>query len=335
MLDPATMFDDEELVGENVRDRLLNRILILNDRAWENRLKQDKIDRWLKNFNGKSGTTEEIEHLHALFTLAQFMFFGSKEIRVLLNALYRDLFLCPLIQEIRSNAGNTRNLDAIRNGVIEALKTTRFLGVGNPSESGVHLLYYFRQENGLPKDLFLDAADIFEWDFSGGSKGRTTLKHPDVTRYIFLDDLCGSGETAEKYSNGFLKEMLVLQPKVEFSYFSLFATKDGIDYIDSRTLFKGNVRTVFELGQTYKFLSAESRYAKELPDGLDFNVVRKMQKTYGEILWPTDPYGYKDGQLLLGLHHNTPDNTLPTIWMDGSFNKEWVSIFKRYPKIEW
>ena len=42
--------------------------------------------------------------------------------------------------------------------------------------------------------------------------------------------------------------------------------------------------------------------------------------------------GYGDGQLLLGLFHNTPDNTLPIFWFNEE-GKEWYPIFKRYNKI--
>ena len=33
------------------------------------------------------------------------------------------------------------------------MSATGFLGVATPSESGVHLLYYFRQENNLQKGI--------------------------------------------------------------------------------------------------------------------------------------------------------------------------------------
>jgi hypothetical protein len=42
--------------------------------------------------------------------------------------------------------------------------------------------------------------------------------------------------------------------------------------------------------------------------------------------------GFENGQLLVGFHHNTPDNTLPIIWYDEEF-ASWTPIFKRYNKI--
>jgi hypothetical protein len=42
--------------------------------------------------------------------------------------------------------------------------------------------------------------------------------------------------------------------------------------------------------------------------------------------------GFGDCQLLLSMHHNTPDNTLPIIWFDED-EALWTPIFKRYNKI--
>jgi hypothetical protein len=55
-----------------------------------------------------------------------------------------------------------------------------------------------------------------------------------------------------------------------------------------------------------------------------------MCKKYGDELWAMHPLGYKDGQLLLSLFHNTPDNTLPVFWAESA---NWQPIFKRFHKI--
>ena len=134
---------------------LKKRILVLNEKTWEGRLVWPKIEDWLSHFDGRV-TDSDTERLHALFWLSQFMYFGAREIRVLLKAVYRDLFLCPLLQEILAHDGPTTTNEALASRVREELQSTRFIGMGNPSESGVHLLYFFRQENGLGKDLFID-----------------------------------------------------------------------------------------------------------------------------------------------------------------------------------
>jgi hypothetical protein len=53
-----------------------------------------------------------------------------------------------------------------------------------------------------------------------------------------------------------------------------------------------------------------------------------MVEKYGKKLYKNHMLGYKDSQLLLGLEHNTPNNTLPIFWSE----EEWSPIFKRYGK---
>ena len=138
-------------------DALTTRLVTLDERVWEGKASGPTVANWLSNFTGQTGATAEVERLHALYLLSQFMYFGSKEIRVLLRAMYRELFLLPLAQKVRAETGNVAEFC---DRMAQEKQGTRFLGVGNPSESGVHLLYYFRQENGLSKSSFLDSAQI-------------------------------------------------------------------------------------------------------------------------------------------------------------------------------
>src|SRR5438067_712224 len=98
------------------RERLIERIMVLNERVWEGRVPRAKIDQWLENFTGRV-TNVEIERLHALFWLSQFMYFGTKEIRILLKSLYRDLYLCPMIQEVRETLSPGSNLATLEAAV--------------------------------------------------------------------------------------------------------------------------------------------------------------------------------------------------------------------------
>jgi hypothetical protein len=218
---------------------LLQRILVLSDYAWERRIDQPAVERWLENFDGRSGLAPEVERLHALYLLSQFLYFGVREVRVLLHALYRDLFLIPLIQEIRRKNGNTRDPSTIEHELAVAMGQTRFMGVGNPSESGVHLLYYFRQEYGLRKHNFMDTAQIFS-----GYGGARRITDPSIERYVFLDDVCGSGETACTYSTNILEELRAAKPKVQIAYHCLFATEAGLRRVREKTIFGDHAKTM-------------------------------------------------------------------------------------------
>ncbi len=325
--------DDVEARLEGLKEELWQRITVLNAKAWEGRVSKSQIERWLANFDGQTGRSPEEERLHALFVLSQFLYFGSREIRILLRAVFRDLFLIPLVQEVRSSLGNIRDEAAITVATKQALDRTRFLGVGNPSESGVHLLYFFRQENGLTKNHFLDTAQILERASTNPTTWR--LRHPDIERYIFVDDVCGTGETAINYSKDLLPEIKALKPTVQFSYLAMFGTEAGMNEVRTQTLFGGSTAAVYELDPSYKCLSDISRYLKAAPGGIDPQIVRSVGDFYGNALFPGKGAGYGGGGLLLGFHHNTPDNTLPIIWAEALHGAKigWLPAFKRYPKI--
>lgn len=318
---------------ESTWDELRSRIAVLDDRLWEGRVKWPLVERWLNNFDGRSGKAQDVERLHALYLLAQFLYYGSTEIRVLLRALFRDMFLIPTIQEIRRSNGGTRDIPLISEKLKECLQTTRFLGVGNPSESGVHLLYYFRQENHLSKSVFLDSAQIINIYNNSGSIA-TNLSDPAIRKYVFLDDVCGSGETAVKYSKGILAQIHAIDPNIEVYYYAIFGTSSGMKRVRDESRYGNNSGAVVDLDATYKCLSDQSRYLRVVPDGIDKDCLRDLAHHYGQLVAPGNSGGFEDGQLLMGFHHNTPDNTLPIIWRDPENGSPvpWTPIFKRYPK---
>ena len=90
------------------------------------------------------------------------MDFGNRQMRELIRVLYRDLFRYPIIEAVRRRNRDTTDSALIQRQFERRLHKTRFLGVGNPSESGCHLLYYYRQMNSLPTNLFIHGHQIFE-----------------------------------------------------------------------------------------------------------------------------------------------------------------------------
>jgi hypothetical protein len=324
---PPTLNNDQMALWEALGTRLVT----LDERVWEGNAGGPAIENWLQNFVGRAGANADLEKLHALYLLSQFMYYGAREIRVLLKALYRELFLLPLARNIRA----TTNSEAEFQSKMEAERAaTRFLGVGNPSESGVHLLYYFRQENMLGKNAFLDSAQIYTRATEAGVH-LNVPRHRDVKRYIFLDDMCGTGETAVRYSADFLPDLIGANPDVELYYFSLFATTGGLDRVRKNTVFGQRCGAIYELDDSYKWANPNSRYLSNLPACLDSELLVGIAKHYGAALWPDHPLGYESGELLLGFFHNTPDNTLPVIWceLQNGSHEAWYPIFRRYPKI--
>jgi hypothetical protein len=324
-----------------IYDRLLNKVITYYATIWKDR-RSDKIyEEWLDNF--KDTSVEDKEKFHALFLLSKFMYFGNIELRELLKCVFRDLFKYPIVAEIRRNNNNCKDIAFIDKAFNDELSKTRFLGVGNPSESGVHLLYYFRQENKLGKDSFINMHEIFrttvikEEDGNGIITLRVNvdLKSNDIKRYIFIDDFCGSGSQANLYLKDIVESVKSLNPTIEINYLMLFGAEEGVKFVknmktkDDKPLFN-RVDTVFSIDGSFKCFSDNSRYFSKPINEIEKDFCQKMCTKYGNELWSIHPLGYKDGQLLLSFFHNTPDNTLPIFWAESD---NWRPIFKRFHKI--
>ncbi|MBF0591065.1 MAG: hypothetical protein HQL02_03145 [Nitrospirae bacterium] len=247
------------------------------------------------------------------------------------------MYKYPIIEKIRKKHNDTTDINLINKEFSEELKHTRFLGMGNPPESGVFLLYYFRQENKLSRELFIHSHQIFSQ--SGGNNG-AILRENDVKRYIYIDDLCGSGTQAIDYSEDILENIKKLNPEVEVDYYVLFSTTKGLNNVRDYKKFN-RVECIFELDDSYKCLENDSRYFANIDANIDASkgvcrdFARRMCKEYGKMLSPKYPLGYGDCQLLMAFNYNTPDNSLPIFWYDGEYhnNVRWIPVFKRYDKI--
>ena len=319
-----------EFLVIDFKNELINKVKILNETIWEHRVSKTKIDKWLGNFKEDDKNERYSEQLHALYLLSQFMYFGDREIRELLKAIFRDLYKYPIIANIRKSNSNTTDLEIINKKFDEELRATRFLGVGNPSESGTHLLYYFRQENNLPKSLFIHTHEIFKRNANGDAG--ISIRNESIKRYVFLDDLCGSGDQAVQYSQDLLEDMKRIDDSIYVAYYAIFATEEGISNVKNNTMFD-SVQAIYILDKTFKCFNSDHRYFVNKHQDININFAENMCHKYGKNLFPSAPLGYEDGQLLVGFHHNIPDNTLPIIWHDELYGPPWFPIFRRYPKI--
>ena len=214
------------------------KLLALTRYAWNNKIDWQDVEAWLNNFD-EHEDLNKCEKLQMLHLLDQFMFFGEREIKILLQCIYRDKFKYNLIKKIRKKNNNTLDRNLIDRKFQRELKNTRFLGVGNPSESGTHLLYYFRQENKLPKTLFKNVDDIFKTEHAIRTESdsgpyitkKDKLEDSAVSNYVFLDDMCGSGNQATQYLKQTVKNIKLLKPNASISYYVLFANSEGLKNI--------------------------------------------------------------------------------------------------------
>lgn len=321
---------------------LLSKIKKLNETLWEDRVRKPRIDRWLNNFNdGQCSVDVDKQKECALFLLSNFLFYDDKLVRVLLKSLYDDLFRRPIIHDIRRHNNDTLDHGLITSKFNEEIDNTRFLGLGNPSESGCHLLYYFRQENKLKKGLFINSHEIFKLVETSNSATNLTvinesLRNSHISKYVFIDDFSGSGSQGVRYSREIVEGIKSLNNSAQVYYFSLVATRKGLETIRSNSKYD-RVETVVELDDTFKCFSDSSRYFSSLPEfRTEKEISRAFCQYYGEILKNElseefiEPLGFDDGQLLIGFHHNTPDNSIPILWAD---TNTFASVFPRYSKI--
>lgn len=307
-----------------------SKLRTLIEHAWDQEVRWPHIEAWMQNFTGDAFDSKE-ERLYGIFALSRFMYFSKRLVREMLKSLYRDHFEAPLIQRIRRNCGGTKDTAIIRNMYKNELAATRFVGVGNPAESGAHLLYYFRQVNYLPKDLFVDFSGAFSPILDANGVIRFKQREVGVTRYIFFDDLVGSGTQASDYLSVSLSRVRAVNPKLDLQFMSLFSTSSGLKKMNEAKLFDGKAMCIFELDNSYKAFDVSSRYFSSHPSWFHVDTLKILAEHYGMKLQPNRPLGYKDGQMLLGFSHNTPDNTLPIFWDEGIL-APWNPVFVRYDK---
>jgi hypothetical protein len=312
---------------------LVRRIKTLSERLWENHCQAPDIEAWLANFDGRHCGDKADERLHALHLLASVSYFGLRELRVLLRALFRDLYRYPIVQGIRSELGGSRDILEINQRFQHELEATRFIGMGSAAESGTHLLYYFRQENRLPRHLFVHQHELLT---SAATDPDADLASATLKRIVFIDDICGSGEQAVRYSNTILRDIRAVAARrsrtVEFYYLVLFGTLNGLRRAARDSDFD-HVSAVSKMDGTYKTFGPESRLFRKPPTAIDRSTSERLAGSYGSELWSRWPLGFEDGQLLLAFHHNVPDNTLPIIWFDEGV-PTWTAAFPRSPKID-
>ena len=313
-------------LGTTIEELLNDKIKVLSQEAWhEQFINGDMLYKWLENFSSE-------EKPLMLFLLSNFMYFDNTCMRELLHRAYEDLYRRPLIFEIRRAKNNITDIGVIKSEYKKILNKTRFVSIGNPAESSSHLLYYYRQENNLKTNLFINAHEIYSHDIDNQTNIKTSVDLDNIERIIFIEDFCGSGEQATEYYDKFVKIIKKICPNIIIELHILFASEDGFDIVMG--LGYDDVKVIYKLNSSYKCFHDKSRFFpspyKNDDDGdlIDKDKCLSICSLYGNKLMPTHPLGYKNGQLLISFHHNTPNNTLPIFWSSNN----WNPIFKRYNK---
>lgn len=295
--------DAEKIISESLDEARLKRIIRNTSVvAWDKDISDAQIDKWLGNFTGKYFDSAENEKKLALWLLAHFTYYTYEDVRI----LCRNLFNQYLHVKLHNYKG-----DNLSTAITDIIENTVFVGLGNDSESGNNILYYFRQENRLPKTCFEICPEH-------------TYKN-----LVYIDDVTISGSQALDYINSRSIE-------ADHVYAALLiATEGAIGHLSEPTVGVRPIATMIldERDQTFSdkaYAFSDKRVAAIRP------IAREFCRRYGSIAttgcgyMQQHPLGYNDGQYMIGFKYNTPDNTLPIFWGTGG---GWVPLFKRYQKI--
>jgi hypothetical protein len=264
-------------------------------KSWKNDIIVDDIKKWLNNFSGKVCNCEDEKRI-ALWMLCNYTYYNEDEVNHLCRSVYKELLHdIALSVSIQSDHEFT-----------EILNKMYFASIGNASESGGLLLYYFRQQADISIDRFVYPSSV---------------PNCEDNIDIFIDDVTLSGGTAARFFHNNIKDM-----KYKYVYYiTLFASKDAVDKLEKLGI---KVICCNLLDDRDKCFSDKSIMFFNYPSLRE--LAKEIAYTYGFELDNERPLGHKDGQYCFGFHYNTPNNTLPIFWSDNN----WYPIFPRKEKIQ-
>lgn len=287
---------------------VLEEIIRTSNVSWDHPLSPDQINNWLNNFTGDALGSPTAEKNLALWLLSGFIYFSLDDVRGFCQCLFSDFVHAKLVEYKEENKFQELTLDQ---QVKHILDSTVFLSLGNDSESGSNILYYFRQINKLDKK-------VFEKDLD-----------QEYENLVFVDDVTISGLQALAYIPR-IKDSI----KASNLYFLTFMASEGA--IDELKYLHVQVICGNKLSNREKCFSSDSYVFSSESKQQYLAIARKMCEYYGNIITKGHPevdgfpLGVDESQGLFCFFYNTPDNTLPIFWCSGN---NWKPIFKRYEKI--
>lgn len=271
--------------------------------AWDEQIKERKINEWLSNFTGECFGDIELEQKLALWLLLNFTFYTMDDVKKLCTELFEQ-FLSQELKRLKFREGLGRN-----EKIEEILDDICIVPLGNPSESGARISYDFRTVNGLGKKLF-----------EASKKKYRCL--------VLIDDVTISGSQAQSY----LKDCDI---QADVVYLLVFmATPKAIVNLEEK-----NVKLIYSIlldsrtkcfsPDSFVFQGEQEKKIKLLAIILCLFYGNKIMSLFSDEYMRKFPLGFNNDQQMLGFYYNTPDNTMPIFWCD----ENWKSIFLRYNKI--
>lgn len=236
---------------------------------------------------------------HILKWLGQFAPDERSLIARLLNG-----FLYVNLERLRKLTKDLHSEVINRLGAIES--DLWFVPLGNVAKSGGLISYFYRVENQLPANRFVDYLSLQNPELAG----RTI---------VLLDDILASGhQAAEEW--GRLGKQVKLPNGCRVLLATLVRSERGSRYVDERTPLEPC--SAITLAAAEEPLDPNSRLFPKAEERIR---LREIIQKYGERLAPGNPFGYGGSGLLVAFAHSTPDNTLPIFWSD---NNGWFPLLR-------
>ena len=276
-------------------EKMIEIIKKTDQTSWQCDLSIEDINRWLSNYTGEIFDKNDEQRL-ALWMLCNFTYYNIHEVKHLCRIMYKKFVHDLISQEKIENVQTLKDI----------LNSTYFSAIGKAGESGGLLLYYFRQETKLSQDRF-------------SYPGCVPTGNDNIA--VFIDDVCLSGGTAERFYHNYLKETTFKR----IYYIMMFATKEAVKKIKNLGI---SVICCYLLDERDQCFSTKSIMFFNYP--LLREKAALMSKYYGEKIEKGKPLGHKDGQLCFGFFYNIPNNSLPIFWSSNN----WHPIFVRKEKIQ-
>lgn len=326
--------DDSKMIELALEENFLIRTLKdMADTSWgRDTLDYETIERWLNNFTGQLYVCY-YERILALILAVHMVYYNEYHVSYLAKLAYRKL-----LHEVMER--ENINLE-------EAVESLLFLPLGTISESGPFLSYYFRKENCLPVNSFIGLSDF-------------SAKMDCNKKIVLIDDVSISGGQVERYVNKMKRTSEyfeeILQEKKLYALFlmSTIEAKEKLKGHDIQLctpiMMDRRSRCFDEESSIYKIFDKSIRdqvriqsknlmqyygcrlLIRQYKRNGEFQRLLKKGKTLEEIIEKVkkDSLGFGNAQMLIAFEYNTPNNTLPVIWVN---DEEWSPLFGRYDKL--
>ena len=186
-------------------------------------------------------------------------------------------------------------------------KNTLFATIGGAGKSGAMISYNFRLINNISNDNFLDDESV------------RFIKAGKIDNIVLVDDIISTGNQASEEIRRLSDLVIPLGVKKIF-VLTAVGMENGIENINSNTV--AEVFSAFEYTDKDTVSSLDSSFY----EGVAFDRRRFLK----ERIQSYNNLGYGGVGGLITFYYNTPNSTIPHIWLA---KNSWIPLFKRVSRI--